>query len=267
MSRKAANSTSYFMLMPAVLCDAVLLIVVCMLDCSVNFLSCTASALADDPAKPTHAVLMAVSWGVLLPVGVVIAKFYRAMEPRTGPKAWWFVRHQAFQYAGVLLSIAGFIAGIYYKRTAAAHFVSVHAKLGLAVMIGGMLQPLNAFIRPKPGAPYRTIWSLAHKSIGYGAVLLTVPTIFYGMRLYAFPNANAVASAYLGGCVIVVVLFLVMLRYPPLRAPAAASAIASKLPPAPPPRSSPETGMELVATGNHAVTGGVLHNTIYAHAK
>ena len=93
---------------------------------------------------------MTIAWGVLLPLGVMFSRFYRHVEPKTGPRAFWFVHHQIFQYTGVLLALIGFILALYMCRNK-GHFVSTHARVGLAVMIMGLLQPLNAFIRPAPG--------------------------------------------------------------------------------------------------------------------
>lgn len=137
---------------------------------------------------------MTVSWGILLPLGVIVARFYRHKEPTTGPKAWWFVRHQLSQYGGLLLATVGFALAIYMKWHT-QHFDSVHAKLGLTVMIIGLLQPLNAFIRPKPGDKYRAIWSFCHKNLGYGAIVLAMPTIFLGLRIIVAPKGYTVAYA------------------------------------------------------------------------
>lgn len=59
-------------------------------------------------------------------------------EPSTYPSG--------FQNIGVVLACLGFIAAI-VSIPGGAHFLSVHAKLGLVVMIMGFLQPLNAAIR------------------------------------------------------------------------------------------------------------------------
>lgn len=95
-----------------------------------------------------------------------------------------------FQYSGVILALVGLIVAVYMKLNT-PHFNSTHAKFGLAVMIVGVLQPLNAFIRPKPGAEWRSLWSFAHKNMGYAAVLAAVPTIYLGLLIANAPDAYA----------------------------------------------------------------------------
>lgn len=160
--------------------------------CSVNLGACRATGAVVAPVKIAHGVLMAVSWGVALPIGVIIARFYRHKEPTTGPYAWWFIRHQIFQYSGVITSLAGFALALYMKWQT-AHFDSAHAKLGLTVMIIGFLQPLNAFIRPKPNTPKRPLWNFFHKNLGYVAVVLAIPTIFLGLSKIGAPTGYRVA--------------------------------------------------------------------------
>jgi hypothetical protein len=65
-----------------------------------------------------------------------------------------------------------------------------HACCGMTVMTLGLLQPLNAFIRPyditEPGkekSKSRFIWEIIHKCTGWLAVLLAIPTISLGLSL------------------------------------------------------------------------------------
>jgi hypothetical protein len=170
--------------------------------CSINFATGKTKVLSVAPIKIAHGVLMAVSWGILLPLGVIFARFYRHVEPNKGPRAVWFVAHQALQYSGVIIAAVGFIVAIYMERDA-SHFATTHAKLGLTVMCLGLTQPLNAFIRPHPGEKYRAIWSAWHKSAGYIAVLLAVATIFLGLNLIGAAVGFRVAYGVLSGGLIV----------------------------------------------------------------
>ena len=55
-----------------------------------------------------------------------------------------------------------------------------HGIMGVVVMTLGILQPINGFLRPHHGKPWRRAWELLHKGSGYVAVLLAVPTICLG---------------------------------------------------------------------------------------
>jgi hypothetical protein len=64
---------------------------------------------------------------------------------------FWFQAHRYAQTAGlVFTSIAFAIAIAMTSQDSKPHFSNLHAKLGLAVTILGLLQPINAFIRPHP---------------------------------------------------------------------------------------------------------------------
>jgi hypothetical protein len=53
-----------------------------------------------------HGSLMIVSWGLLLPAGVIIAHFLRHRDPT------WFLIHRALQYFGIICAVSGFIIAV-----------------------------------------------------------------------------------------------------------------------------------------------------------
>ena len=62
-----------------------------------------------------------------------------------------------------------------------------HVAMGMTVMILGLLQPINALIRPHPPekgqarALERLIWEIVHKCSGYIAIILAIGTyIIFG---------------------------------------------------------------------------------------
>jgi hypothetical protein len=64
-------------------------------------------------------------------------------------------------------------------------------------MVLGLLQPLNAVLRPHPPAkgaqrsPPRLLWEVLHKGSGYCALLLAVAAIFLGLKqIGASPNLS-----------------------------------------------------------------------------
>lgn len=65
--------------------------------------------------------------------------------------ALWFKYHRRAQVVGLLLTGVAFIIAIVMTVNASKpHFSNVHAKLGLAVTLLGVLQPVNALVRPHP---------------------------------------------------------------------------------------------------------------------
>lgn len=141
------------------------------------------------PFFASHGSLMLISWGFLLPFGVLAARFLRKEE-----NALWFKIHRLVQPLGLLLALTGWIvafaspfdvlgSGIYDAQFA-------HGLLGTIVMILGTLQPINAYFRPhlpeneeETPSRERRMWEIAHKSTGYIAVVAGIVNCFIGMAL------------------------------------------------------------------------------------
>ena len=93
-----------------------------------------------------------------------------------------------------------------------------HGSMGVAIMSLGLLQPINAFFRPRKdkAAPvqsaHRRRWELLHKASGYTALLLTVPTLAIGTT-FLMPNDARTFQIALGcahGCAYGILLALVV---------------------------------------------------------
>lgn len=146
-----------------------------------------------------HAALMTVGWGVLLPLGAVVARGFRM----TG--TWWFTAHLALQVLGVLAGFAGI--GIGY-HLAGWHTtiptVQVHRNIGTAAAACIGVQLLTAFVRPaKAPTKLRKAWELWHHWLGRAGVVVAIVNIYYGYLHVADLGVwpYAVYSAVLG-CVV-----------------------------------------------------------------
>jgi hypothetical protein len=150
-------------------------------------------------AAMVHMILMALSWGILIPAGVVSARSFRASGPKpaaasgsffgaappapaAGPAAWFRV-HRGVQSAALLLALAGVISGF----VAAGGWdvdepaLIIHRDLGVTVMCLGVAQATALLYRPALGTRPRTFWTPAHKLLGYAAAVLAVATIYQGI--------------------------------------------------------------------------------------
>jgi len=153
-----------------------------------------------------HASLMMVSWGFLLPSGTLLAKFYKHR-----PNGLWFKLHRGIQVLGLLLAITGWIIALInfnvFKDYGFRNYQ--HGICGMVVMLLGILQPLNALIRPHgPASPdeakstKRFAWEIWHKSSGWIAVGLAIPTIVLGTLSLPSPDDQTKAQMGYGiGCI------------------------------------------------------------------
>lgn len=167
---------------------------------------------AAQPWQVAHGSLMLLSWGFLLPTGVVCARYLKHR-----PGGFWFKIHKPLQIAGLVIAICGWsIALSQFDVFATKQGTGfIHGVVGMLVMTLGILQPINAFFRPhpaeegKPVSPWRHTWELLHKGSGYTAVLLGLVAILLGTTLVATKTAQGVFLA-LVGCL---VLYLCGLLY------------------------------------------------------
>jgi hypothetical protein len=96
-----------------------------------------------------------------------------------------------------------------------------HGILGMLTMCLGLLQPLNAILRPKynpdsdaPKTTLRIAWEYFHKGTGYAALLLAVVTIGYGtVSLPDVDDQKTFQMAYGIGVGGILFLLVVILQY------------------------------------------------------
>ena len=176
-----------------------------------------------DPAikhRRNHAILMITGWGVLLPLGVAMANTLRTFGPV------WYHIHRIIQVVGLVLATAGFIIAVtqFEALNLEDNVHRFHRGLGIAVMVFGWFQPLNALIRPH--APekgeskplLRLGWEILHKGLGYAAILIAVVVIFLGLRIGEdFPpfaddnNVSTWRGLYIGLLIAVLAAWALML--------------------------------------------------------
>ena len=141
-----------------------------------------------DVFKVVHGSLMVLAMGILLPGGVLVARFTKLREPTTGPGAFWFLYHQVLQYSGLVVMLLGFGMAVYFQeRDGNAHFRCMHCMLGLGVVISAVMQPVNAWMRPSKESKWRSLWEKLHKGSGWFLLLQSAVTIFLGIYALQLP--------------------------------------------------------------------------------
>lgn len=84
-------------------------------------------------AERKHALLVMLGWGVLMPIGIVVARYFKNWDPL------WFYSHLSIQGLGFGLGLAGVILGFGLDDDGISG-VGVHEGLGIAILVGGCLQ-------------------------------------------------------------------------------------------------------------------------------
>ncbi|KAF7842923.1 cytochrome b561, DM13 and DOMON domain-containing protein [Senna tora] len=133
------------------------------------------------PVLAVHGVMMFLAWGVLLPGGILAARYAKHLKGDL-----WFRIHVYLQYSGLtiillaLLFAVGELRGFYVS--------SLHVKFGIAAILLACIQPVNAYIRPQKSAngehvtSNRIIWEYFHINVGRSAIIVGIAALFTGMK-------------------------------------------------------------------------------------
>lgn len=130
--------------------------------------------------KTVHGIINAVSWGILLPTGAVMARYLRHIQA-LGPA--WFYAHAGCQLSAFILGTVGFVIGIRLGEMSPGVIYGLHRKLGFAAFSLAALQTLALLFRPKTTNKFRKYWKSYHHFVGYACVVLGVVNVFQGFEV------------------------------------------------------------------------------------
>ncbi|GJN04051.1 hypothetical protein PR202_ga21561 [Eleusine coracana subsp. coracana] len=154
--------------------------------------------------KNTHGVLNAVSWGLLLPMGAIFARYLKTFK--SADPAWFYL-HVACQVIGYAVGVSGWATGIHLGNLSKGITYSLHRNIGIAVFALGTLQIFALFLRPKTDHKYRFYWNAYHHSMGYTIIILGIINIFKGMSILnvaqKWKTAYIIAICVLGGIAVI----------------------------------------------------------------
>ncbi|KAJ7964735.1 Cytochrome b561 and DOMON domain-containing protein [Quillaja saponaria] len=142
-----------------------------------------------------HGIINGISWGILLPIGAVLARYLRHIQA-LGP-AWFYV-HAIIQLFAFFLGTTGFAIGIRLGDLSPGVQYGLHRKLGFATFCLGGLQTLALLFRPKTTNKFRKYWKSYHHFVGYACVVLGVVNVFQGFEVMGVSRSYAKLSYCLG---------------------------------------------------------------------
>ncbi|KAH1197230.1 Cytochrome b561 and DOMON domain-containing protein [Glycine max] len=155
--------------------------------------------------RNVHGVLNTISWGVLMPIGVILARYLKAFDG-LGPT--WFQLHRACQSLAFLMGIAGFGTGLYIGNHYGIHNAP-HRCVGITLLCLAITQVcLAVFLRPKKDHKYRMFWNIFHYIVGYSIIALAVWNVFKGFDIL---NAqNIWKKTYVGSIISLAIIAVVL---------------------------------------------------------
>ncbi|CAL5183995.1 unnamed protein product [Lathyrus oleraceus] len=127
--------------------------------------------------RNTHGILNAVSWGTLMPLGAVIARYLKVFK--SADPAWFYL-HVTCQTAAYIVGVAGWGTGLKLGSDSAGITYSTHRALGITLFCLGTLQVFALLLRPNKDHKIRIYWNFYHWGIGYATIIISIINIFKG---------------------------------------------------------------------------------------
>ncbi|XP_057792960.1 LOW QUALITY PROTEIN: cytochrome b561 and DOMON domain-containing protein At5g35735-like [Salvia miltiorrhiza] len=130
--------------------------------------------------RNVHGVLNVVSWGILMPMGAMAARYLKVFK--SANPAWFYI-HVTCQTSAYIVGVAGWGTGIKLGSDSAGVEQTVHRNIGIALFALGTLQVFALLLRPKPDHKYRVYWNIYHQGVGYAVIILSIVNIFEGLDI------------------------------------------------------------------------------------
>ncbi|KAJ0054702.1 hypothetical protein Pint_01888 [Pistacia integerrima] len=127
-----------------------------------------------------HGVLNAVSWGTLMPIGAMMARYLKVFK--TANPAWFYL-HIACQASAYIVGVAGWATGLKLGNDNPGIQYDTHRNIGITLFALGTLQMFALLLRPKPDHKYRLYWNIYHHCVGYTVIILSIYNIFEGLDI------------------------------------------------------------------------------------
>ncbi len=155
-----------------------------------------------------HGRFMAMAWGALIPIGIIVARFFKVLPSQNWPQqldnqVWWHT-HRASQYTAAVAMALATILILY--RSATLIDTSFHTRIGWVVLALALIQILSGIFRGTKGGPTdpdtdksltgdhfdmtrrRIIFEYYHKVMGYLLLSMAIYCILTGMWIANAPN-------------------------------------------------------------------------------
>ncbi|XP_074585895.1 cytochrome b561 and DOMON domain-containing protein At3g61750-like [Curcuma longa] len=126
--------------------------------------------------KRSHGVLAIFGWGVLLPIGAIIARYCKQWDPL------WYYLHTIIQLMGFMIGLAAVVTGkLLFDELHAT--VYSHRGIGIFVLVLGILQVMAFFVKPDQDSKIRRYWNWYHHWGGRLALFFAAVNIVVGIQV------------------------------------------------------------------------------------
>ncbi|KAI7982492.1 Cytochrome b561 and DOMON domain-containing protein [Camellia lanceoleosa] len=142
--------------------------------------------------KNIHGVLNAVSWGIMFPIGAIIARYLRTFQ--SADPAWFYL-HALCQFSSYVIGVAGWGTRLKLGSESKGLVYTNHRNIGIALFYLATVQVFALVLRPRKDHKFRFYWNIYHHSLGYAIVILGIINVFKGLDI--LPPAKKWRSIYI----------------------------------------------------------------------
>ncbi|CAN8232389.1 unnamed protein product [Cochlearia groenlandica] len=147
-----------------------------------------------------HGILNAVSWGILFPIGAMIARYMRIFE--SADPAWFYL-HVSCQFSAYVIGVAGWATGLKLGSESKGIRFNSHRNIGIALFAMATLQMFAMLLRPRKDHKFRFLWNIYHHGVGYSILILGIINVFKGLSIlnpeHTYKTAYIAVIGTLGG--------------------------------------------------------------------
>ncbi|CAN4116657.1 unnamed protein product [Withania somnifera] len=131
--------------------------------------------------RVVHGVINIFGWGILLPIGVIIARYYKRLPMKCEE---WYSLHVRSKVAGYILGTIGWGLGMSIRNSDKDKHtkMSTHGIIGTIIFTFTTIQVLAICLQPDEENAYRKYWVIYHNIFGYALIILTIVNIFQGIE-------------------------------------------------------------------------------------
>ncbi|CAA7027859.1 unnamed protein product [Microthlaspi erraticum] len=151
-----------------------------------------------------HGILNAVSWGLLFPIGAIIARYMRIFE--SADPAWFYL-HVSCQFSAYVIGVAGWATGLKLGSESKGITFYSHRNIGIALFAMATLQMFAMLLRPRKDHKFRFFWNIYHHGVGYSILILGIINVFKGLSIlkpeHTYKTAYVAVIATLGGITLI----------------------------------------------------------------
>ncbi|KAL6566000.1 hypothetical protein OROHE_005055 [Orobanche hederae] len=151
--------------------------------------------------RTTHGTLALLAWGLILPLGAIIARYLKHNE------RLWYYLHVGFQFVGFLLGVAAVAVGLTLENKLHA-FIPAHKGIGIFVFVLTILQVFAFITRPSTDSKYRKYWNWYHNWLGRICLFFAAVNIVLGIHVAGAGQAWEIGYGFLVGAILVTVVIL-----------------------------------------------------------